>query len=456
MEIRPDEFEVEDYLGKTFECECGKKHSTELKRVIIKPGALKDIPALIKDLGCVRPMVICGANGKKAAGTAVNELLSQNGYETVFHVLESWELIPNEAALGEVLMAHEINVDIIVAVGTGTINDICKFLSFHMGIPYVAVATAPSMDGFASNGAALIKQNLKTTYAAHVPVAIVGDVDVLKNAPLNMITAGLGDIIGKYICLTDWKIAGIITDEYYCPTIVKMVQQSLDRVTENAAKVLQRDEEAVSAIMEALVVTGIAMSFAGNSRPASGSEHHISHYWEMKFQLEGRKPILHGTKVGIGTVLTGFIYNYLKDIKPDFEYARIHSENFDMKAWEKNISRTFMQAAPGVIALEHEVKKNSKETHAKRIELIEKKWDDIVEIIKSSVPHTDTIIEMLRSLNAPVFPKDIGIDSQTVFDSIIVAKEVRDRYTLLQLLWDLGIEEQIAGQLVSWLNEQEK
>lgn len=456
MKIRPNEFEVEDYLGKTFECDCDRKHSTELDRVLIKSGALREVPDLIKELGYKRPMVICGPYSKKAAGNAVNELLVESGFETIFHVLNSSELIPNEAALGELLMAHEINVDIILAVGTGTINDICKFMSFHMGIPYVVVATAPSMDGFASSGAALITQNLKTTYSAHVPTAIVADIDVLKCAPIHMITAGLGDILGKYICLTDWKISKIITGEYYCPTIVKMVEHSLEKVTKNATKVLQRDEDAVSAIMEALVLTGIAMSFVGNSRPASGSEHHISHFWEMKFQLEGRKPILHGTKVGIGTVLSCYMYNQLTKINPDFEKARKHAADFDMDAWEKNIHRTFMQAAPGVIELEQKVKKNSVETHRKRIDIIEKKWDEIVNTIQTSVPATSTIIDMLEKLNAPVFPKDIGIDSTTVYDSIIVAKEVRDRYTVLQLLWDLGIEKEMADQLVGWLKKQEK
>lgn len=456
MKIRPSEFKVEDYLGKTFECACGRSHFTELGRVLIKSGALKEVPDLIKQLGYRRPMVICGPNSKKAAGAAVNELLTDSGFKTVFHVLDSSDLVPDEAALGELMMAHEINVDIILAVGTGTINDICKFMSFHMGIPYAVIATAPSMDGFASNGAALITQNLKTTYSAHVPLAIAADIDVLKNAPIHMITAGLGDILGKYICLTDWKISNIINGEYYCPQIVKMVEHSLNKVTENAEKVLRRDEEAVAAIMEALIITGIAMSFVGNSRPASGSEHHISHYWEMKFQLEGKKPVLHGTKVGIGTVLTCFIYNQIKDMEPDFEKARKHAADFDMEIWEKNITRTFMQAAPGVIELERKAGKNSAVKHEERIKIIEEKWGEIAQTVKTSVPAAESIISMLESLNAPAFPQDIGIDSNTVYDSIIVAKEVRDRYTLLQLLWDLGIEEEMAGRLVGWLDSRGK
>lgn len=454
MEIIPDRFRVEDYIGNVFSCKCGNQHTIALKKVVIKPGAINNVADIIKELNCKYPMIICGPNGRDAAGTAVNKLVSESGFKPIFHVLDEEDLVPNEEALGEIMMAHKIDVDIIVAVGTGTVNDICKFISFHMGIPYIIVATAPSMDGFASSGAALVTQNLKTTYESHVPAAIVGDVDILKKAPMEMITAGMGDILGKYICLTDWKIARIVNDEYYCPVIVEMVQQSLERVAANAKKVLVRDEQAVSAIMEALVLTGIAMAFAGNSRPASGSEHHISHYWEMKFQLDGKKAILHGTKVGIGTVLTSHMYNKLKTIKPDFEKARQHAENYDMKAWEDNMHRTFQKAAPGVIELEKKTGKNSAEAHRARIAVIEKKWDKITEIIDTCVPATETIINILKELGAPAFPEKIGIDYDMVYDSIIVAKEVRNRYTLLQLLWDLGIEEEMAHELVDWLKTQ--
>ena len=161
MKIRPKEFKVEDYLGKSFECDCGHKHTTALRNVVIKPGAIKEVASLVKDLGCKCPMIVCDRNTKAAEGGLVDEVLAENGLQTVFHLLDMAEVVPNESVLGELLMAHNPSVDIIIAVVTGTINDICKFLSFHLGMPYIIVATAPSMDGFASIGAALITENLK-------------------------------------------------------------------------------------------------------------------------------------------------------------------------------------------------------------------------------------------------------------------------------------------------------
>ena len=128
---------------------------------------------------------------------------------------------------------------------------------------------------------------------------------------MHLIAAGLGDTLGKYTCLLDWKLANMITGEYYCPEVVEMVRTALRTVRAQSEKVQTRDPEAVKAVTEALVLTGIAMSFVGNSRPASGCEHHCAHCWEMKALMEGRTPALHGTQVGVGTILALRLYHRL-------------------------------------------------------------------------------------------------------------------------------------------------
>ena len=148
----------------------------------------------------------------------------------------------------------------------------------------------------------LIVDHMKTTYEAQVPYAILGDLAIIRNAPMNMIAAGVGDILGKYTCLCDWAVAHMLNGEYHCTAIEQLVRHSIATVTAGIANAKNRDAAAISSIMEALIYSGIAMSFAGNSRPASGSEHHLSHYWEMMYLFEGKKPVLHGTKVGIGTI----------------------------------------------------------------------------------------------------------------------------------------------------------
>ena len=171
-----------------------------------------------------------------------------------------------------------------------------------MKIDYYVVGTAPSMDGYASNVSPLIIRHLKTTYTARPARVIIGDLQVLCEAPMHMLAAGVGDIIGKYVCLADWQLAHEINEEYLCPEVTALVRKSIEKVTENAEAAAKREKNAVAALMEGLVLSGIAMSYIGNSRPASGSEHHMSHYWEMMFLLRHQSDPLHGTKVGLSLI----------------------------------------------------------------------------------------------------------------------------------------------------------
>lgn len=454
MKITPETMTITDYLGKAFDCNCGRTHQTQLQYIDISAGALYNVPALVRRLGASRPMVVCDCNTAPVAGDLLRQLLADAGLEVRFHCFPQQNLVPDEAALGELVMALPPQVDLLIAVGTGTLNDLCKYLSFQVKLPYIVVGTAPSMDGYASVGAALITANLKTTYDTHVPLAIVGDLNVLKAAPMEMISAGLADILGKYTCLVDWHLAHLVTGEYYCPQIVSMVRESIRRVVENAEGVQRRDPDAIAAVMEALILTGIAMSFVGNSRPASGSEHHISHFWEMRFLFEGRPAVLHGTKVGIGTVLCCQLYQLLRQRAPDFAHARAAATTFDRAAWEEKMNAVYLKAADGVIALEHKTGKNGVVAHAGRIAAIEQNWDAICGLIDNELPPTPQVAALLTSLDAPTLPAQLGIDHTTVADSIVAAKETRDRYTVLQLLWDLGLLDEAAEQAAAWLDKQ--
>ncbi len=172
------------------------------------------------------------------------------------------------------MVGYEGNADLIVGVGSGTINDLCKFISFKLGLDYIIYATAPSMDGFVSIGSALMLNHVKTTVDCHGPIAVIGDPEILAAAPMRLISAGLCDTLGKYTCLLDWKLSHLICGEYYCAEVVGMVEEALRAVSNQIDRIPDRDPAAIKAVMEALVLTGIAMSYVGNSRPASGCEHH--------------------------------------------------------------------------------------------------------------------------------------------------------------------------------------
>ena len=231
-----------------------------------------------------------------------------------------------------------------------------------------------------------------------------------------------------------------------------MVKEAVEIVVEESTRIKDRNPDAVKAVTEALVLSGIAMSFVGNSRPASGSEHHLSHYWEMKFQAEGKKPILHGIKVGIGMIAVTKMYETLEN--EQFDFASLKERSFDYAAWEKKVKDCYQDAAPGIIALEEKAQKNNLDKRNKRLAILEEKWPKILRTIKESLPSSAEMEKLLASLGAPINPAQIGVSSELVEDAVILAKEVRDRFTLLQVLWDTGLLDEYAKMIAAYFGEK--
>jgi glycerol-1-phosphate dehydrogenase [NAD(P)+] len=430
---------INDLLGKSFKCSCGKEHKVDIDRVIIENGVLRKVPKIIREYNYRKAFIVADNNTYEAAGKCVENSL-KNSHMPYQKLVFSrpHHLVPDEQTIGEFLIHMEKDTDVIVAVGSGVINDLCKYMSFKLNIPYIIIATAPSMDGYASDGSALMIDNLKTTLSAVVPKAIIADIDVLKNAPMKMIRAGFGDMVGKYSALNDWKLSNIITGEYYCEAVAALVEKSLEKCINNAAGIGERKDEVIKELMEGLVLTGIAMSFAGNSRPASGSEHHMSHFWEMMFLFEGREPALHGINVGVNTVSTTRMREILASKKLDFDNIAQKALHFDQEKWTQDIKDIYSKAAPGIIKLNKKEQINSLDKRLKRLEIIRDNWDLIVKTLKE-IPSAYQIKEILKKAGAAISPKEVGVDENIEKNCIVYGKEVRARYTILQLLWDIGL-----------------
>ena len=444
------EFTTQELLGAMFDCECGRTHSTRFSKMLLEDGAIAKIPGLLKEFGCKRPYIICDTNTYEACGAEVFRAISQAGIKYDSIILKSpktGDLPADELSFGRVCMAFPKGCDMILSVGAGTINDLGRYLAFITGLDFVLVLTAPSMDGAVSGVAPLIQNQLKITFPAKAPVALAADLGIMRKAPMKMLSAGVGDILGKYNCLTDWRLSALINGEYFCPTIEGIMRSAIDKTMEAAGKLGQRREEDIKTLTEGLVLSGVAMDFAGNSRPASGAEHHISHYFEMQFLFDGIPAILHGTKVGIGTVMMLRLYNELAKMeKPDFAALKAdaaakaaagpYEKSPEFAAWKEEMQRAYRGAAPMVTALEEKAQKNAPERLLKRLESIETHWDDIVSLA-AKAPASGAVEAVLEGLGAPVRPDQVGVKRQYVEDGILYAKELRDRYTILQLLWDI-------------------
>lgn len=438
-----DKLTIGDLLNKEFDCECGRKHSVYIDKVIIGNGVIDELPWLLREFKLESPFIVADKNTYEVAGSRVERMLSASNINVRSLIYKrEHDLVPDERALGEFMLNYDRSRDVIIAVGSGVICDIAKYMSFSLGIPSIAIATAPSMDGYASDCSAFIIDDIKRSIQSSPPKVIIGDVDILKDAPMDMILAGLGDMLGKYSALRDWKLGNIILNEYYCDVVSKLVKTSVDKCVSEIEGYKERDELAIEHLMEGLVLVGIAMSFVGNSRPASGAEHHISHLWEMMFLIEGKEPVFHGTKVGIGTILVNRLAEKLIDSNLNFDILKEEARYFDEQKWCKDIKRLYKKTAPEIITLNKKPYDILIKERLDRLERIEDNWDSIVETI-NKVPSSQQIECFLNEAGAPTSPQDIGIDNNIIKDTIIYAKEVRQRYTILRLLWDMGLLDKI-------------
>ena len=433
------------YLDTRFTCDCGHEHYASLKFVSVRKDALEDLPVFAKELGFKSLYLISDEITYDIAGKRCMEILEAAGVKA--HIVVLGHTGFDQATVGEILINMPDDCDVVVAVGTGAINDMTRYFSFRMHRPFFTVATAAPMDGFASSLAVLNINNLKTSIEAQTPTAIIGDTEILKGAPYRMIAAGLGDLLGKSTCLCDWKLAKVINGEHYCEKIVELVEKCVDDVLQVADKAKDRDPKVLGDIMEGLVLTGVAMSLYGNSRPASGCEHHMSHYWEMMFEQAGKRPVPHGTQVGVGTVLILKLVEALRNTTVDFDAAHAAALGYDQAAWEENIRKAYGPAAQGVIDMEAQAKKNEINAHLARIDAMEAHWDEITALLEA-LPASETVMDLLKSLDASYLPSQIEVDEAMLKNTFLYCKEVRARYTILQMVWDLGLLDTLSDKVM--------
>ncbi len=324
----------------------------------------------------------------------------------------------------------------IVGAGSGVLQDLCKYVAFQAGLPYTIAATAPSMDGYASSGAAMILGGMKVTVSAAPPKYILADTRVLRDSPMDMIRAGAGDILGKISCLNDWRLGAIINDEYICEEIVEMTREEIRSVQADLALYEKRDPESIGRLMRSLVAVGAAMSYAGNSRPASGSEHHLSHFFEITGVLRNEPYLAHGIDVGYGTQITCFLRRYLAARDPSsFMPGPSIAER------KADLERVYGKLVDEVISLQE--KQDS--LRLKRFETIKERWDAIrTELL--SVPSDKEYAAMIRKIgfDMAAFRKFYG--DERIREAVIYAKELKDRYSVLNLLADVGLLEDAADR----------
>ncbi|MDD3957624.1 MAG: sn-glycerol-1-phosphate dehydrogenase [Candidatus Izemoplasmatales bacterium] len=306
----------------------------------------------------------------------LTERLAAKGVEVTLYLMNQNEIVPT-MEWAEELIHRALQAEYILGVGSGSINDLGKHIAHELGLPYGIFATAPSMDGYLSKGAALICQGVKTTFFVKPPDDMLMDLEVLRQAPKTMIAAGAGDLLGKYTALADWRLSEAINGEVVDEEAYQMMRIAMQQAFVTYDLIVKRDSYGISTLMDALNTAGLAMAKCGHSRPASGSEHHLSHYLEMDFIAHNQPIPLHGLKVGLGTLVALDLYHHL-----------------DCEWFDEGIR------------------------------------DQITHIIRDlpSVAHVETL---LSRVGAPVRFRELGISKPLLSTALTQAHTIRDRYTIL-------------------------
>ncbi|MGG4147399.1 sn-glycerol-1-phosphate dehydrogenase [Paenibacillus algorifonticola] len=366
--------------------------ATSVQSIVIEPllierGATQQVAPYLQKKGYRNVLIVSDSITYDIAGKQLEAAIAASDIAvkaTLIKPDQQGDVIADEVSIVQLLLdIQHYAAEVVIAAGSGTLHDITRYAAYTAGIPFVSVPTAPSVDGFNSKGAPIIIRGEKITIAAIGPDAIFADLDVLTQAPVAMVAAGFGDMLGKYTSLFDWSYGSLAGGEAYSDIVATITRDALMQCVENVELIASRSEEGIRVLISALIESGLAMLLFGQSHSASGAEHHLSHYWEMEYIRLGNRQLLHGAKVGVACAEISGLYH-----------------------------RLAAEQAPAISGTEH----------AERIsQLI------------ADIPSAESIRGWLKQVGGPSTTAELGVSDELLARSLSEAHLVRpNRYTLLR------------------------
>ena len=423
--------------------------------VTIATGALDEAPAILKRaLPAGHWLLVADPTTWLVAGESVAAGLHEAGVD-----VEKLVLAPSS---GPALVANDTEVERLaerlrtgsprptaaIAVGSGTVNDIVKLATHMAGLPYAVVATAPSMNGYTSPISAILWKGVKSVQDAHVPRAVVADVAVLAAAPARMIASGFGDLLSKPVSNADWLLSHLMTGSKYCPDVIRLVGEGSRLLAGVAGRLPARDPDAVARLTGALILSGYAMALAGTSAPASGGEHLVSHYLDMRHYAFGEPNDLHGCQVGVGTRVAVALYERLLAWSP--EALDVEARVAVLAAWpdyERLLRQRFGALADSVIPYAREGYP-APETLRRRLERVKGEWPTLSARLARDMRAPAQILADLRAAGCPTTFADLCASPERAREAVVWSKDIRSRYTILHFCWEIGMLEAWSDEVL--------
>ncbi len=407
--------------------------------IVIGADALDRFQAYCREQGYNDFALIADTNTYPVLGQRAQQLLESNGWTVTPILLEGHPVLPGDTAVFQVFDKLPHRPVVCVSVGSGALTDITRFVSYHSRNRFIALPTAPSVDGFTSTGSPLVSRGFKKTYYTHAPEAIFADLETLQNAPTELIASGLGDMLGKFIAQSDWKMGSLLWGEAYDPEIAANTWDALQLCVAQAGALCNRDEESIRMLMQGLIESGLSMMRMGTSNPASGAEHHISHFLEMHTIQVNGPHLMHGETVALGSIPAARMYARFRAMSKDeaagiLAQARLPEPEDEIRA---------IQDAYGPLA-EDTIKQVYNQIYMgeERFEQLKRdilaNWDTLQQYA-ARVAQPEQIIGWLKQVCGPTTPEEIGVSREEMDRAIQNAHYLRERFTITKLFHYMGI-----------------
>ncbi len=430
------------YFGTTIDCPCGKTHVIAPKELIYAPDAADQLPAVCRRAVGEKSLHICvlmDIRTQTVAGQTVCKALKNTGWEVYPIVVPDPDAgkspVCDELTRDD-LLGKISDADLLVAVGGGVMSDLAKWVALERNLPVVIFATAASMNGYTSANIAPMIDGVKSLVFGRPACAIIASPTILAEAPWELTAAGLGDVLAKSISSADWYLNHLLFDDYYCPHAVTLIADVEPLYLEHPEDLRTGNSKPVAGLFDALLLTGVAMTMAGTSAPASGGEHLISHALDMLASVEHCPHDLHGRQVGVGTILAAELYRrVLATESPTLPEPK---PRVDLATWGP---------LSGVVG-EKYAEKLPRLHKARNLLGTGGAWDRLRAELVSFPRAPEVIYNCLQLSGAATGATDIGCTRDRLVSALRNADEIRSRFTILDLGYLTGVLPSAAEDIV--------
>ncbi len=426
-------------LGTAFDCECGQHHMLPIERCTIGPDAADQLAAFARNKGVKSCLLVADENTLIAEAGRLHDALRNAGIaiEPVTFPATAFEATQERA--DEVAQAGK-NTDCYIAIGSGTLCDLAKDAGSKQDKPVLLYPTAASMNGYTSAIVALKVRGLKRTLPCEPAVGVFTDPEVVATAPQRMAAAGVADFLSKCSSAADWRASHLLRGGYYCDRPREFNDGIQERLFKETTAIGAGTPEGIQLVMEALLLSGFGMVIAGSSAPASGGEHLISHYLDMKHALYNTGQDLHGAQVGVATIYTLGLWEKILAQNPDtLDGEALWARQTDEAEIEASITSDWGDTVGAEVREQWQEKRLGRDPFLAEIEMLRRQLGRLREEAKKELQSAETVAACIRAVGGPTTAEELSVDTKEYYNGQARARYLRNRFTVLDLAAELDL-----------------